>query len=69
MFSTVYRVTQRGFYAHPYTSMWARVVAHLTYTEMLTTFLDETFPGRWVGRGVPTAWPHGGNPRTYYEGQ
>jgi hypothetical protein len=21
------------------------------------TFLDETFPGRWVGRGGPTAWP------------
>ena len=23
----------------------------------VTTFLDETFPGRWVGRGGPTAWP------------
>jgi hypothetical protein len=23
MFSTVYRVTQKDFYAHPYTSMWA----------------------------------------------
>jgi hypothetical protein len=22
-----------------------------------TTFLDETFPGCWVGRGGPTAWP------------
>ena len=22
----------------------------------VTTFLDETFPGRWVGRGDPTAW-------------
>jgi hypothetical protein len=22
MFSTVYRVTQKDFYAHPYTSMW-----------------------------------------------
>jgi hypothetical protein len=22
-FSTVYRVTQKDFYAHPYTSMWA----------------------------------------------
>jgi hypothetical protein len=22
MFSTVYRVTQKYFYAHPYTSMW-----------------------------------------------
>jgi hypothetical protein len=26
MFSTVYRVTQKDFYAHPYTSMWAPVV-------------------------------------------
>jgi hypothetical protein len=23
MFSTVYRVTQKDLYAHPYTSMWA----------------------------------------------
>jgi hypothetical protein len=23
MFLTVYRVTQKDFYAHPYTSMWA----------------------------------------------
>ena len=23
----------------------------------VTTFLDDTFPGRWVGRGGPTAWP------------
>jgi hypothetical protein len=23
MFSTVYRVTQKDFYGHPYTSMWA----------------------------------------------
>jgi hypothetical protein len=21
------------------------------------SFLDETFPGGWVGRGGPTAWP------------
>jgi hypothetical protein len=27
MFSTEYRVTQKDFYAHPYTSMWAPVVA------------------------------------------
>jgi hypothetical protein len=27
MFSTVYRVTQKDFYACPYTSMWAPVVA------------------------------------------
>jgi len=23
----------------------------------VTTFLDGTFSGRWVGRGGPTAWP------------
>jgi len=23
----------------------------------VTTFLDETFPPRWVRRGGPTAWP------------
>ena len=27
MFSTVYRVTKKDFYARPYTSMWAPVVA------------------------------------------
>ena len=27
MFSTVYGVTQKDFYARPYTSMWAAVVA------------------------------------------
>jgi hypothetical protein len=39
-------------------------VPRLTSTEMsphfwmnVTTFLDETFPGRWVERGGPTAWP------------
>jgi len=26
MFSTLYRVTQKDFYAQPYTSMWAPVV-------------------------------------------
>ena len=25
MFSTVYRVTQKDFYARPYTSMWATI--------------------------------------------
>jgi len=25
----------------------------------VTTFLNETFPGRWVGTGGPTAWPPG----------
>jgi hypothetical protein len=23
----------------------------------MVSILDETFPGRWVGRGGPTAWP------------
>ena len=27
MFSTVYRVTQKDFYARPYTSMWVPLVA------------------------------------------
>jgi len=27
MFSTVYRITQKDFYARPYSSMWAAVVA------------------------------------------
>jgi hypothetical protein len=29
MFSTAFRVTQKDFYAHPYTAMWALVVADL----------------------------------------
>jgi hypothetical protein len=57
MFSTVYRTTQRDFYAHPYTLMWAPLVALPHLHRDVTTFLDETFPGRWVGRGGPTAWP------------
>jgi hypothetical protein len=55
MFSTVYRVTQRDFYAHPYTAMWAPVVGPPHLHRDVTTFLDETLPGRWVGRGGPTA--------------
>ena len=48
----------------------------------VTTFLDETFPGCWVRRGGPTAWPprspdltplefffHGGLLRTVYTGE
>jgi hypothetical protein len=57
MFSTVYRVTQKDFYARPYISMWAPVVAPPHFHIDVTTFLDETFPGRWVGRGGPTVWP------------
>ena len=30
---------------------------HFIVGRDVTTFLDETFPGRWVGRGSPTAWP------------
>ena len=30
---------------------------HFNVGRDVTTFLDETFPGRWVGRGGPTAWP------------
>ena len=30
---------------------------HFNVGRDVTTFLDETFPGRWVGRGSPTAWP------------
>jgi hypothetical protein len=29
LFSTVYRVTQKDFYAHPYTSLWSPAVADL----------------------------------------
>jgi hypothetical protein len=27
------------------------------FNRNVTTFLDETFPGRWVGRGGPPAGP------------
>ena len=30
---------------------------HFNVGRDVTTFLDETFPGRWVGRGGPIAWP------------
>jgi hypothetical protein len=56
MFSTVYRVTQ-DFCVHPCTSMWASVVATSHIHRDITTFLDDTFPGRWIGRGSPTACP------------
>ena len=32
---------------------------HFNVGRDVTTFLVETFPGRWVGRGGPTAWPPG----------
>jgi len=41
-FSTVYRVTQKDFYARPYTSMWARVVARqISKHFWLRIFLDD----------------------------
>jgi hypothetical protein len=43
MFSTVYRVTQKDFYAHPYTAMWVLNVALPHLHTDVTTFLDETF--------------------------
>jgi len=36
MFSTVYRVTQKDFYACPYTSMWAEKLSHF----WMRLFLD-----------------------------
>ena len=36
MFSPVYRVTQKDFYARPYTSVWAPVVARHTHTHTHT---------------------------------
>ena len=30
---------------------------HFNVGRDVTTFLVETFPGRWVGRGGPTVWP------------
>ena len=51
MFSTVYRVIQKDFYARPYTSMWAPVVARQIskrYSSSCHVF---------VSRGGTTAWP------------
>jgi len=36
MFSTVYRITQKDFYARPYTSMWAEMLPHF----WMRLFLD-----------------------------
>ena len=30
---------------------------HFSVGRDVTTFPDETFSGRWFGRGGPTAWP------------
>ena len=30
---------------------------HFNVSRDVTTYLDEIFPGRWFGRGGPTAWP------------
>jgi hypothetical protein len=51
MFPTVYRVTQKDFYAHPYTSMWAPVVGRQIskqYSNSRHVF---------ISREGPTAWP------------
>ena len=41
MFSTVYRVTQKDFYARPYTSMWAPVGARQISKHLwMRIFLD-----------------------------
>jgi hypothetical protein len=37
--------------------IFEQVSAPPHFQRNVTTFLDETFPGRWVGRGGPTAWP------------
>jgi hypothetical protein len=50
MFSTVYRVTQKDFYARPYTSMWAHVVAR-QITKRYSTSCHV-----FISRGGPTAW-------------
>jgi hypothetical protein len=59
MFSTMYRVTQKDFYARPYTSMWAPVVARQIsrrYSSSCHVFISRTFrvltssqpPGNWA---------------------
>jgi hypothetical protein len=51
MFPTVYKVTQKDFYAHLHTSMWAPVVARQIskrYSSSCHVF---------ISRGGPTAWP------------
>ena len=51
MFSTVYRLTQKHFYARPYTSMWAPVVARQISKQYSSS--SQVF----ISRGGPTAWP------------
>jgi len=42
MFSTLYRVTQKDFYARPYTSIWAPVVARQRSKHFwMRIFLDD----------------------------
>jgi len=43
MFSTLYRVTQKDFYARQYTSIWARVVAR----QISKHFWLRIFPDVW----------------------
>ena len=56
MFSTVYRVTQKDFYARPYTSMWAPVVARQIskrYSSSCQVFISMLL----LQAGGPNAWP------------
>ena len=53
MFSTVYRVTQKDFYARPYTSMWAPVVARQIskqYSSSCHVFISREDPIVWPPR-------------------
>ena len=53
MFSTVYRVTQKDFYASPYTSMWAPLVARQIskrYSSSCHVFISREGPTAWLPR-------------------
>jgi len=41
MLSTVYRVTQKDFYARPYTSMWAEMLPHFWMRRLLDVGSEE----------------------------
>jgi len=53
MFSTLYRVTQKDFYARPYTSMWAPVVAR----QISKHFWKRIFLDVGSEEEGPTVWP------------
>jgi hypothetical protein len=55
-FSTVYRVTEKDFYARPYTAMWhCRSSTSPPHRRYHISGWD--FSLTWVGRGGPTIWP------------